>query len=903
MHRRILGVVVASMIVAAPVGTAFADSVGGLLGAFEALARQSGGGREVPPPPGYEGRAKSPSRSEKRAAKQAEAMPQEMRAAIQQQLAALGFYSGPYDGVLGKGSREAIARYQQSIGAKPTGQLTKSQVQTLLATAEGRPTPATGDTAPEGATAAAEPPAGVGPAGGSAPDIPGLVVRNGAIMLAPASTMNPWANLVSPDPELLELALILKANPTLLDDPDATIAFVRLVGEDERARFALQTYGNDYAFIGKNQFEVEDARLGFIDAYRRKMELMAPSLPLLINDIRGIQFGDYDAATGALEIEISNPNGGPWSLPRRLAFEAPMPFSPPRQWMLPRAEARRIIEAAAAADGDSHQLMSGHVSHPAATAVLRYAIRDVRPIKLGAALDLVAIGIDVYAGLTLDTKIGSIPLPPDAVTEASDAASTGLPVLDPLLPRVLVAKQSPQLLDNAAFVAETFRLRREMERRAKAGMVENALAETYRWPLGVSTLSLKTDLPATPEELAATRAFLAEAIKADFGTIEQARICQYLGNDSSSKTCRITQTAKVLDDGALVLSDLAVPTVDWGFARAYGEWREAALAEVAAQLPDNARLIDFPSGGDLPTILALSPNPAWFGVDLPFRQQDLVSAGLELAVDKVSVQHPGESNSYLLIEISPRAIRYRPPGGSAQRFAFTAAPPAAATPATATVALGTFDILGAKLGMPIDDAVAAVTASMDGAELPRTEETRPGNVMFEHAVRLTLRKDGDGDDVDFIKLFYDAALPSKPVVAIGREILLEDLNFSGDDAAFAAISAPLMQKYGKGGRDYAREAHLYWATSPTTKARLKQTIRYDDPCADTNYRNFMGGESDNSPFGVDPKLRQRCGEVLSARISRHVVDTFLINTDVFPAMMARVLAAQPPAPAKKALKF
>jgi len=52
--------------------------------------------------------------------------------AVQAALNRLGFGAGAVDGVLGPGTRAAIQRFQASIGARATGQLTARELRMLF---------------------------------------------------------------------------------------------------------------------------------------------------------------------------------------------------------------------------------------------------------------------------------------------------------------------------------------------------------------------------------------------------------------------------------------------------------------------------------------------------------------------------------------------------------------------------------------------------------------------------------------------------------------------------------------------------------------------------------------------------------------------------------------------------
>jgi peptidoglycan hydrolase-like protein with peptidoglycan-binding domain len=56
------------------------------------------------------------------------------RREVQEALRRLGYYRGPMDGIIGRRTRAAIHRFQQDIGAEPTGSLTADQATWLVST-------------------------------------------------------------------------------------------------------------------------------------------------------------------------------------------------------------------------------------------------------------------------------------------------------------------------------------------------------------------------------------------------------------------------------------------------------------------------------------------------------------------------------------------------------------------------------------------------------------------------------------------------------------------------------------------------------------------------------------------------------------------------------------------------
>jgi len=139
--------------------------VGGILGAIVQEQSRQQQQRDLQRQQQYQQQQyqQQPQRRQQNAQRQAPAAPQPKqprlslaeRKAVQRALREAGFYGGAIDGALGPGSRKAIAAWQESVGATPSGYLAPRQASTLVAQA---PAP---DPEPEFAQDHAEPaPAG-----------------------------------------------------------------------------------------------------------------------------------------------------------------------------------------------------------------------------------------------------------------------------------------------------------------------------------------------------------------------------------------------------------------------------------------------------------------------------------------------------------------------------------------------------------------------------------------------------------------------------------------------------------------------------------------------------------------------------------------------------------------------
>ncbi|MCF3975100.1 peptidoglycan-binding protein [Paracoccus salsus] len=114
----------------------------------------------------------------------------EQRMAVQRALADAGYYSGEIDGILGSGSRRAIANWQAALGAPATGYLLGKQAQALIATSPS-PAPATPwpDAGARGAQAAPLTPAGAGPTGAARPEAGPVPLQQVAAPAKPADAI------------------------------------------------------------------------------------------------------------------------------------------------------------------------------------------------------------------------------------------------------------------------------------------------------------------------------------------------------------------------------------------------------------------------------------------------------------------------------------------------------------------------------------------------------------------------------------------------------------------------------------------------------------------------------------------------------------------------------------------
>lgn len=152
------------------------------------------------------------------------------RMAVQRALAAAGHYTGAIDGILGSGSRRAIASWQAAMGASPTGYLVAGQVGALVSIA---PPPATAPAGQAPTVETATTPLSTTPE-------PGATATLAANLLVPGNAApQPPLDAVVGDDALNDALMIWAAatRPELLDDPILPFTLARdvLSVEDKKA--------------------------------------------------------------------------------------------------------------------------------------------------------------------------------------------------------------------------------------------------------------------------------------------------------------------------------------------------------------------------------------------------------------------------------------------------------------------------------------------------------------------------------------------------------------------------------------------------------------------------------------------------------------------------------------------
>lgn len=783
---------------------------------------------------------------------------------LQRALAARGHYAGAIDGQFGRGSRAAAAAYQRSIDSEDTGYLSPAEVQQLLAEADAKATTAD-------ATAPTSEPA-IGMAG--------MPTRDGVVQLASGTNATLTEHLGGDYRAygrrlvVFGKLLVLAGNPALLDAPESTGQFVSLIDIDRAAPYLDETtvrlirdrgsyYTTSPDWAGDNQFAKEDSRQAFLAAFRDEIMAQVPKLPLRVDVLRGISYGAY--AEGELEIEIDHHDVFPFLSGTGLA--APDPFNLPTRWALDADEARRVVEMVPA---DEFQ-------RP--IVVTRAVITGARPQGSGTILDIAAIDMQVYSSMKLDERVASIPLPPNAVTyaeggvaSAPDASALDGVPFDPLLVRMLISTERPEFADSDSFRFETFRMRRESEKRTR----ESSRSLALDWPLLVAPSLLSSNADPSADDIARVTEWFTEARATPKATATIGGLCWYERRDSDA--CIFTGGA-LGEGGKLALAKT--------LTEALGNWKYGwnglpdDAHEMAQQAyPGNAGLLPFGAGRDVPGYLVLAAHPAWYEMQIP--DGEINDAMLDVAIVRHQILGTPSGKGFFTIEIAPVALRLRL-GDQWQTLPIE-------TPAAPLVADRRFDMLGVKLGMPLAEAEAIIAKSFEGRNFEQA-------TMVYESGRDPVFGQADpilGQSTSFrsppyqydsmpkkrgaeaIRLYYDALKPEKPIIAVGRYVILgEDVHSNDQERAVGQpVLESMISKYGPpdlAGKLIGNAATI-WAADPTTKARLANG---DESC---ELDQVMGSAHHNTGRFRSGLISTPCGEMLTAWFGFGGLGLFLTDT-------------------------
>lgn len=785
-------------------------------------------------------------------------------AELQRALLALGFDIGPADGVAGRRTAAAISRFLGDSGMDPY-QVRIREAQRMILAEAAMEAPQKNSVEQSAAL----------PRTAYAPMLP---ARDGAVLFATQTNHALRKRIGGGDADsydknldLFGRLLILSGAPWFLDDPEKTHFFLPLVKLEELGPYvntnaleltARHGIGHLNRWRGDNQFAREDSRTAFLAEYRDKLIAQAPNIPLRIDIVRSLRFGEYDGSSLALNVDSDS------AFPHysHVGLSAVEPFARLNRLVVDRDEARRLVEL------QSQILANDPYDGP--VIVTRAEITAIRPTDTGVILDIAAIDITAYETAALDRPLGQLPLPPGAIVRNSGpfAASSDAAVpFDPVFVRMLAAKEQPEFAAQDAFHRETFRMRRAAERRYR-NSGDHVVVD---WPkLIPASLLVTNESPGASD--VSTLVSWFDGVRSQLGSDAQIHgFCWFARRDIDQ--CDLPVDARQ-NDGTIALAGLVKAAINsWDYA-----WHglpDGADDAVKQAYPNSAGFVSFGAGADIPGTIVLQSHPAWFSV--PFPANQLNNATLDVNVVSQKIVSTPSGKGVIAVEIAPVSLRYLSDG----RWQKLDIAPVEEKVAASE---GMLDVLGVKIGMPLDIAREIISKHFDGRGTGALEQKKgsgPDPIFGEvftfkmpsqyqmHNISFGSASEGE----EAVRLFFDKSKVDKPILAVDRSVkFAKGLN---SDAAARVSGKPaldsLMQKYGEPDRlgDIGSQYDSsLWAVKPTAKARIKSGDKFCDLNIWLSTTYYDGSPSHSSQVEND------CGELLSVWFRSGVVSQVLMDT-------------------------
>ncbi len=640
---------------------------------------------------------------------------------MQRGLATLGFDVGAVDGVAGGRTGRAVARFLSDRGLDPNQTPVRTAYRMVLDEAS-RQWPRVPGAAPAGeALEVVQAPAVSTAAPRSAtpdesrfglPSFDGEPIVYGegqSIGRRLTGESRSGAKMLDLAMYRLRLLLHLKGDPAFLEQ--ATQAFIPFIAPAPAPDFTPYI---QETFTGANQFETEDNRQRFLVEHRDAIMQMVPDLPLVVRQVTSGSLGTYDVARGVLAVDLG---GGKSALEGDVSgISAPMPYRSPGEWALSAEDARRIIEAAQASSRRRDpQGAAAFGASKGVTVVHRYVVRDARPGARGTvALDLAALDIKVYDGFDLQTQLGEIPLPQNAIKAAGDTpvAATTTPLFDPLLVRMLALKHDAALAGSEGFMATSFELRRREER-------------AYLDRPGAN-LNFERFIPAP----------LLRDDRARPTPADRDRMAQWL----STNTPRIGDKVKFERNLIWVHSNNRLSGIAGGSGNTPSREDQALIRD---KFPDSVDFGYLRSGDDITVLYGLHPSAHWNDESIlaGYNSSGEANAQIIVRIAESELRDIG-GHKYLMLDLVPDSVVVTTPGGSGDKVIPLpdAAPSSTVAQGDGSVPGSRFEVLGIKLGMPLEDARRILQATMaEGTPLSADPRIDYGSMTPCQSLEIRLR--------------------------------------------------------------------------------------------------------------------------------------------------------------------
>ncbi|MEZ5810096.1 MAG: peptidoglycan-binding domain-containing protein [Rhizobiaceae bacterium] len=673
----------------------------------------------------------------------------------------------------------------------------------------------------------------------------------------------------------------LSANPDMLADDTAALFFGDMVLSNREKAFASQgkeLFGGNRSEPGHrngrnafNEFEFPEVMQAFRDEYADKIKAHIPAWPLPVVHVTQVSLGDYDHGAGAFPLIFSNDrdrtgisslNGaalrqarGKWR-PERV--ETGLRSLPDRLEMAPD-QARKLVEILAtrkkmnnkravfiAAFSDARKPEPGIVRTGNRKGE-RALLFEMTPKRLALFADSglrqlireFEIG-DGWNPRTLSLSLSGKTLRVDAETATLWRAANVAGFVD----------------DREALIAQ-LAARKQIERRS----------ERYRSPIP----------PVLPAPILEGQ---EEAQTADID-----KFAALLKNLSASADFTILVHSEGLN-GSLGTDGILNLRLDRTLG--YGHWvdnpvfdegeRDAGHeAQLKALYPRAAGYRQIRTPGRGKAYLALRPNPAWFSVtiDTGLRGGSAgdYSGDLYLKVHEARHLADNGSGDAIVFEVEPLKVVFRSQDG----HEFTHDVPPAESGGESGYPVSAMDVLGARIGMSLEEAVAAVKqAGYRGTQRKRisSQEYVLGNglVLYDEAA-------GNYPHIAFFTKTYDDV---ERVIGISRYV-------PDHGAAPEAVVNAFTEKYGAPDGAYrynGGSAYNAWGDTDVTK-KLIQVEGISHECVLYPLRNTTLFDGTSMSVNVY-ELKKTCGVVLTTFVDDDMY-TLLIDTNTVAAEHSRLL--------------
>lgn len=474
----------------------------------------------------------------------------------------------------------------------------------------------------------------------------------------------------------------LMADPNVIEDRNFTMNFARaLLPESALEPYVTMRMRVPY-WRGDNEFQQEDSRRAFLDAHRSTLLALAPKMPMIFASTFSINFKPYDRA----ESLLTGSRRGQRPL-EEIQHALPLFSGTSLELPMGEDEARQYVE------GSFPSVRQAGLDYRP-TLGIRYVVKDARLDKVGdqwgLGLDAELVDYALYADEGLTVSLLALPHPRNVrIYGAEESGSNkSLPVIDNFAKRLMVARMVPELGQSEPVIARLFEVRRQAERNAfRSG-------QEISFPPAIPRTVVNKDV------LKPTAADLEEFV-------------QWIARNAPKEGDHVLMD-RVLHHGT------AKRTLHNFWAHGGGAVYSGGgeLIELARDAsPDSFAFINTDNGIDEASqiVFALSTAGAHLWRDetllADYAEPDQVQ--LEVQILHTAIRRRGNGKAVIIVGVHPVALHIRHGDGTETRRELPQVNQTVTQDRTDPTG-SRFDILGVKLGMPVDEARKLLTEAYGG---------------------------------------------------------------------------------------------------------------------------------------------------------------------------------------------